>query len=134
MTTTTELRSMVESLAESLNLVGAGELTATDVADTDTWGLPGERVTMLDWTEAQALEVYATGRWSPLTDQWTVTDWTIVTTLGGPDIRVTVNLIGGGAKVDGVWGGEQVTTWLTSDAAAALEQIAIDQVDVGHLI
>lgn len=121
--TDSELRNMVDGVAAPLNLVAAG-LTATDPTDPDSWGLPGDPVTIYDWLEAEALEVYATGRWSPLTGEWTATEWTVVTALGGPDIRVTVSLTGGGAWVDGAWGGETVTVWLTDDAAAALEMLA----------
>lgn len=119
----TELRDMVEGVALPLELIAIGALTATEPTDCDTWGFPGEPVTLYDWMEAKALEVYATGRLTP-GDEWVVTDWTVVTAIGGPDIRVTVSLIGGGARVDGVFGGDTATVWLTSDAAAGLEMLA----------
>lgn len=120
----TELRHMVEAVAVPLELLATGDLTATDPTDTDSWGLPGEPVTIYDWVNAFALEVYAEGRWSPTTGEWTATDWTVATTLGGPDIRVTVSLTGGRAWVDGAWGGETVTVSLGPDAADELVILA----------
>ncbi len=129
--TDADLRHMVEAVAAPLNLTATGELTATDPTDTETWGLPGDPVTVFDWADASALEVYATGRWSPITGEWTATEWTVVTTLGGPDIRVTVSLTGGGAWVEGRWGGATVTVGLTSDAAAELEMLAEESIPPG---
>ena len=121
--TDTELSRMVDEVATTIDRVAAGDVTATDTTDTDTWGLPGEQVTIFDWAEAHALEVYADGRYTPLTG-WLATDYGIAVTLGGPDIRVIVDLATATARVEGRWGTDTATRYLTDIAAHEVEAVA----------
>lgn len=113
------LREAVEAAADVIEQIAVGAVTATDVTDSDTWGEPGDSVSMDDWMGVLAREVYADGRFTATTG-WVVHEITVTVAVGGPSIGIVVDVLGSSARVVGRRATDTADVRLTDAATAAV--------------